>query len=77
MDSAAKASQELLRETESHMREKMTLSLAVQQQRELAAIAELHLQEKIRKLRMRRARDDVSASRRDAYISKTDICITH
>lgn len=59
MDTVAKTSHQMLMETEKHLREKMEISLAVQKHRELSAEAELRMEERIRKLRLRRSRDDV------------------
>jgi hypothetical protein len=61
MDRAAEDSRRLLVEGEAHMREKMQITLSLQKHRELAEQAEIATQEKIRTLRMRRARDDVSS----------------
>ena len=60
MDDVAKSSHQLLLETEQHLREKMEITIALQKHREFAADAELKMQERIRKLRMRRNREEVN-----------------
>jgi hypothetical protein len=58
MDKIASDAQALLLETEKHMKEKMDISLEFQKHRELAEKAELATQEKLRQMRLLRARDD-------------------
>jgi hypothetical protein len=59
MDKLANDAQKLLMDSESHMREKMDLTLNIQKHRELAEAAESLTFEKLNKINMRRARDEV------------------
>ena len=59
MDRAAQEADLLLVQGERHMKDKMEISLSVQKHRELAELAEVATHERIRKLQMRRIREDV------------------
>lgn len=61
LDKAAEDAKKMMIESEQHMREKMHITLSLQKHRELSEQAEAATQEKIRRLRMRRAREDVSS----------------
>jgi hypothetical protein len=60
MDKLSHDAQKLLADSESHLREKMELTLNIQKHRELAEVAESLTHEKLNKISMRRARDEVS-----------------
>ena len=59
MDKAAMEAQQVLRASETHLGEKMALAIQIQKHRELAEAAEAAAQEKLRRLHMRRAREEV------------------
>ena len=59
MDRLALDAKKLLAESESHLSEKMEMTLNIQKHRELAEAAESITHEKHNKIHMRRARDEV------------------
>jgi hypothetical protein len=76
METVSKTSHQMLTETEKHLREKMEISLAVQKHRELAAEAELRMEERVRKLRLRRSRDDVRELMQSSSSSSFNRCFS-
>ena len=77
METVSKTSHQMLTETEKHLREKMEISLAVQKHRELAAEAELRMEERVRKLRLRRSRDDVRELMQSSSSIRFNRCFFH